>query len=114
MAARGSAQAADLLQMAGEEPFAMAGLWERWQGRGGQVIESCVIITTDANETVAEAHERMPVILEPSAYGQWLTSMDKAVLTALLRPYPAERMTAYPVSARVNNPANNDVACISY
>ena len=92
-------------------PFAMAGLWERWQNQNGDVIESCAVITTEANALVADIHDRMPVILAPDDYAQWLQGADAKALTALLRPFPAQRMQAYPVSTRVNNPRNNDPEC---
>jgi putative SOS response-associated peptidase YedK len=59
-------------------------------------------------------HERMPVILPARDYSQWLDpanqSPDKVAL--LLKPYASEEMLAYPVSTRVNNPRNNDAACM--
>lgn len=94
-------------------PFAVAGLWERWQDPDGRVIESCAVVTTDANERLAEIHDRMPVILAPDAYRAWLDPgcADVALLKALLRPYPAEALLAYPVSRHVNSVANDDAAC---
>jgi putative SOS response-associated peptidase YedK len=93
--------------------FAFAGLWERWVGYD-ESIESCSIIVTEANDTIRLVHDRMPVILAPRDYSQWL---DPAVtdgdrLTALLRPYAASAMVAYPITKRVNDPANNDDRCI--
>jgi len=95
-------------------PFAMAGLWERWQGQDGRLIESCAIVTTEANARLAEIHDRMPVILPPSAYRTWLDRgcSDVALLKPLLRPYPAEEMLVYPVSRHVNRVANDDAACM--
>ncbi len=94
--------------------FAFAGLWEHWQGKD-EVIESCSIIVTGANDTVRPVHERMPVIIDPSDYEQWLDPRIQQAdsLKALLRPYPADAMSAYPVSKRVNSPANNDADCIA-
>jgi putative SOS response-associated peptidase YedK len=87
------------------EPFAFAGLWDRWEGPDGQVIESFTIITTAANERVAPIHDRMPVILLPEHEEIWLDeSAGPAAWRAALRPYPADRMIAYPVSPRVNTP----------
>lgn len=88
-------------------PFAFAGLWERWT-RGPEPIESFTIITTAANELVAEIHYRMPVILDPSDYDTWLRAKDPAEAQSLLKPFPADRMKAYPVSSRVGNVKNND------
>ena len=101
-------------------PFAFAGLWESWtvpQGatltgslaeRGpGDAVETCTILTTPANETVAPVHGRMPLILPPNAYSSWLAGEDVP-----LAPYPADAMTAHPVSTHVNRPANDDARCV--
>src|SRR5262245_45113900 len=78
--------------------FAFAGLWEHWQ-RDGRALDSCTILTTEPNDLVKPLHDRMPVILAPADFGLWLD--PKAAkgedLQALLRPYRAEAMTAYPV-----------------
>jgi putative SOS response-associated peptidase YedK len=52
--------------------FAFAGLWDRWKDPGGKVIESCTILTTQANALLKDMHSRMPVILSPDAYDLWL------------------------------------------
>ena len=95
-------------------PFGMAGVWERWQGDDERIIESCAIVTTDANDRLAGIHDRMPVILPPAAYRLWLdrSCSDVQVLKPLLCPYPAQEMLAYPVSRRVNSVANDDAACL--
>lgn len=93
-----------------ERVFGFAGLWDRWKGEGGKVIESCTILTTESNEVLLPVHERMPVILHPETYDEWLnTDTDTRAMESLkelLRPYPSSEMTAYPVSARVNSPRN--------
>ena len=87
------------------EPFAFAGLWERWE-RDGQILESCTILVTQANEVIAPIHDRMPVILDVAAETRWLdpTVTDPAALRPLLVPYPSERLRLWPVSPQVNNP----------
>ncbi len=97
------------------QPFAFAGLWEHWEAPDGKVIESCTILTTEANELLRPIHDRMPVILDRKDYDLWL---DPAVQNAeplqqLLRPYKADAMMSYPVSTQVNNPANNSPECIN-
>ncbi|NOZ51239.1 MAG: SOS response-associated peptidase [Chloroflexi bacterium] len=93
--------------------FAIAGLWERWQSPDGSVIESCTLLTTTPNELVRPLHNRMPVILAPAAYADWLAPRTPASrLKSLLRPYPADHMIAYPVSTRVNSPAYDTPDCI--
>lgn len=90
------------------ELFAMAGLWEHWEGEAG-VIESFAIIVTEANERVRPIHDRMPVILAPKDYRFWLDpdNHDSDGLQRLLRPWPAEKMVAWPVSRRVNRPEDD-------
>jgi len=102
------------LQLKSGEPFAFAGLWEVWQAPDGLAVPSCTIITTRPNALVAPIHNRMPVILRPEAYQQWLDPAEQppAQLQPLLQPYPAEEMTAYPVSRLVNNPRNDLPDCI--
>jgi len=92
--------------MADDAPFAFAGLWSRW-GPRDEKLESCAIITTEANELCAKVHDRMPVILAPGDYGRWLDATDSDPVD-LLRPYPSDAMRAYPVSTRVNDPKNDD------
>ncbi len=93
----------------GRQPFAFAGLWEHWEG-GGEIINSCAIIVTQANKLLGAIHDRMPVILDAEDYDLWLDPATKEprLLESLLRPYPMERLTAYPISTRVNNPKNDD------
>jgi putative SOS response-associated peptidase YedK len=91
------------------EPQALAGLWERWQPKEGLPLETFTILTTDPNELMEPFHNRMPVILEPRDYPRWLDPGDPAQPPVdLLRPYPAEKMEAWPVSDRVGNVRNND------
>lgn len=98
-----------------EQPFAFAGLWERWKSPDEEIIESCTILTTEANELLRPIHERMPVILNPDDYNLWLdpTVQKSEKLQQLLHPYPTEAMTSYAVSTKVNNPNNNTPDCIN-
>jgi putative SOS response-associated peptidase YedK len=70
----GKAKQPYLIQTTDHRPFAMAGLWDTWKGpnKQGPFMESFTIITTEANATTRPIHDRMPVILEPSTYDQWL------------------------------------------
>jgi putative SOS response-associated peptidase YedK len=97
------------------EPFAFAGLWEHWQDATGEEIESCTVLTTEANDLMRPIHNRMPVILESKNYDLWLDSeaTKPELLQPLLHPYPPEEMTAYPVSTVVNKPANDNAECIN-
>ncbi len=91
------------------EPYAMAGMWERWQPKEGAPLETFTILTTDPNELMEPVHNRMPVILAPRDYERWLdTGNADQPPVDLLRPFPAENMTAWGVSDRVGNVRNND------
>ena len=96
-----------------ERPFAFAGLYERWNSPDGENFDTCTILTTAANEAIAPIHNRMPVILAPQEYAQWLDlgvgGIDR--LPALLDPYPVAEMKIYPVSSLVNSPKNDSLAC---
>ncbi len=85
------------------KPLTLAGLWEEWRG-----LLTFTIITVPANECLAPIHDRMPAILSPLEALDWLKKGD----TALLKPYPPRLLSAWPVSARVNSPANNDARLI--
>jgi putative SOS response-associated peptidase YedK len=97
------------VRMRDGRPFAMGGLWERWQGASGPALETCLLITTGANDLLAPIHDRMPVIVPPDAYDLWLSGApgNAGRLLALLRPAPPERMEAREVGARVNDPGND-------
>ena len=92
-----------------KQPFAFAGLWEHWTPAEGDSLETCTIITTEPNDLMASIHNRMPVILAPTSYDQWLDPTFQHIepLKALLRPYLSEELTAYPVSTLVNNPRHD-------
>lgn len=97
-----------LFRLAGVRPFALAGLWDAWQDSAGRTLRSFTIITTEANEVVARAHPRMPVILRPEHEAAWLDAggTDMRQLQRLLAPHPAEVMEAVAVSTMVNTPDN--------
>lgn len=99
-------------------PFAIAGLWEYWEGADGSALESCTLLTTSANALMQPLHDRMPVIVQPEDYAQWLGSgrdetpqaLDQ--LQHLLRPYADDGLVAYPVSTYVNNTRNEGADCV--
>lgn len=97
-----------------EKPFALAGLWEHWEGPDETTVNSCTLLTTEPNDLIRPVHSRMPVILAPKDYDLWLDpGVQKAeLLRPLLRPYPSEGMLAYPVSTWVNKPKNDSPRCI--
>jgi putative SOS response-associated peptidase YedK len=95
------------------KPFAMAGIWEEWTAPDGALTESCCILTTDANDLVAEIHARMPVILKPRDYHRWLWGTSQGDTGGdLLRAFPADQMQAVPVSTWVNKTQHDDPRCI--
>src|SRR6185369_13970010 len=96
-----------------DAPFAFAGLSEHWH-RGDEAIDSCTIITTEANELMSPLHDRMPVILSPDDYELWLDNefAGREQLESMLRPYPADEMVAFAVSTLVNSPRNDNPSCI--
>lgn len=98
----------------GGGPFAFAGLWEKWQGKEGQVIESCTVITIESNKLIKPIHDRMPLILKPGDYELWLDPEIKDIrpLQVIMKPYQEEKMEAYPVSASVYNSRNDFPECI--
>jgi putative SOS response-associated peptidase YedK len=95
------------------QPFAFAGLWERWEDQG-KPVESCTLLTTEANEVLRPVHDRMPVILEANKYNSWLdpSVQEAELLKPLLHPYPGDAMMGYPVSSLVNNPRNESPKCV--
>jgi putative SOS response-associated peptidase YedK len=112
----GAGKQPHLIRFADGRAFAFAGLWERWLPRdGGAPVDSCTIITTTPNELLRELHDRMPVIVDPAAFDEWLRPEPLAAprLEELLRPHPHAEMEAFPVSRRVNSPANDGPECIA-
>ncbi len=97
-----------------DRPFAFAGLWESWEGADHSALESCTILTTEANDLIRPIHDRMPVIVAPEDYGRWLDpAVEKPeMILPLLRPYPSAPMEAYPVSTWVNSPTRDEPRCV--
>lgn len=97
------------IHMHDRKPFALAGLWDHWESPDGSSLNTCTIITTTPNELMQNIHDRMPVILHPRDYAKWLDSAPQTHenLAPLLKPFPADEMSAYPVSTLVNKAAND-------
>ena len=95
------------------EPFAFAGLWDRWE-KGDEPLKTFTIITTDNNEMMKPIHNKMPVILHVKDEGLWLEPelKDPEKLLPLLKPYSSEEMEMYEVSTVVNSPKNDVPECI--
>jgi len=91
----------------GDRPFAFAGIWDTWVNHEtGEIIRSFAIITTVANELLQKIpHHRSPVILPRSLEHAWLNDdIPLSDVTGMLRPYPAEKMNAYPISPAIKSP----------
>jgi putative SOS response-associated peptidase YedK len=90
-------------------PLAMAGLWEIWRPPEGELLRTCSVITTSANELMAPIHDRMPVLIEPGQWATWLdrANDDVASLAALLAPADDRVLEAHRVSPLVNSVRNN-------
>jgi putative SOS response-associated peptidase YedK len=119
-----------LIHYRDDRPFAFAGLWESWTGiapvkeggakdgaagaEAGLTIESCTIVTTSASPALAPLHDRMPVILEPNDYAEWLDPavQDPAKVQHLVVPNDDPEIVYEPVSMHVNRVANADARCV--
>jgi putative SOS response-associated peptidase YedK len=95
-----------------DELFSMAGIWETWKDAEGKPINSFSIITTTPNSLMENIHNRMPVILPREMEEAWLNETNEEALKKMFAPFPASQMEAYPVSKKVNSPANNDASII--
>jgi putative SOS response-associated peptidase YedK len=97
-----------------DRPFAFAGLWEAWEGADHSMLETCTLLTTEANDLLRPIHDRMPVILPPESCSHWLDPSveDPRQLARLLVPYATEPMEAYRVGTAVNSPSHETPRCI--
>jgi putative SOS response-associated peptidase YedK len=90
--------------------FGFAGLWERWHPAAGDPVDTFTIITTDANQTVARIHDRMPVVIPPDQVEAWLSG-DAAEARRLLKPFEGATTTRA-VTRRVSNPNSEGPECL--
>lgn len=97
--------------MANGQPMSFAGLWERWKAPDATTVESCTVITTNANRVIRDNHHRAPVIPSPEHFDQWLEP-DAGDGAALLSPCPDDWLVAQPVNPRVNNARHDDPDCL--
>ncbi|MBB4303922.1 putative SOS response-associated peptidase YedK [Rhodobium orientis] len=94
---------------------AFAGLWESWSGPDGGDVETGAILTTAANASTAEIHNRMPAVIAPENFEAWLNTVEVSAKEAseMLRPAPDDLFAAIPVSTRVNAVANDDAGLVA-
>jgi putative SOS response-associated peptidase YedK len=102
------------IHLPGDEPFAFAGLWERWKpAEDAEPLDTCTIITTTPNALMETIHNRMPVIVKPEDYNAWMNrDLPPDEAAKLMRPYPDGELVAEPVSTLVNSPRNDVPECV--
>ena len=103
------------IHAADETPLAFAGLWETWRSEPeADPLHTCTVITTAANTTMQAVHDRMPAVLDPVDWDEWLDRdpRDLGTLERFLRPAPDDLLTFHPVSTRVNSARNDDAALL--
>lgn len=102
-----------LIRRRDRKVFAMAGIWEDWLTADGSELDSCAIVTTQANDTLAPIHQRMPVILEPGDWDTWLdTRTSTKEARGLLKPAANALMEVVPISTRVNRVSEDDASLL--
>ena len=107
------------ISMPDQQPFAMAGLWEHWNGADGTELQTCAILTTSANEVMQPLHDRMPMILSPDNVRRWCSAEcdDSVAARHLLSDVTNDTLVYWPVSTVVNNPRNDGadlIEAVSY
>ena len=97
-----------LAKLKSGKPFAFAGLWETWQSPDGETVNTCTILTTQANRVMGTIHDRMPVMLSEEGEKLWLDpEQAPQVLEELLKPFDSDEMETFEVSDAVNSPKHN-------
>lgn len=93
--------------------MAFAGIWDSWNGPD-KSIQSCSIITTDADPSIRHIHERMPIILSREKFSAWLDPENQDVnqLREILIPFSDNSLESWPISKAVNSPANDNIKLI--
>jgi putative SOS response-associated peptidase YedK len=92
------------------KPFALAGIWDRSTAHDGEVTDSCAVITGDARGAMSALHHWMPLIVPATGFARWLDPGGRELVDLLVPD--ANGLVAYPVSALVNSPANDNPRCI--
>ena len=93
-------------------PMSFAGLWEHWD-KGGEIVQSFSIITTEAAPALATIHHRQPAIISGHAVATWLDpASPREDLLDLVRESHVDAYEVRPVSTRVNNVRNDDPAIL--
>ena len=102
------------VRLATGELFGLAGLFESWKSPEGESVGSCTLLTTAASPAMSPLHDRMPILVDPEHYRSWLDPdlQDPDAILSLTRSSISEGLVFHPVGFRVNNPRNDDSACI--
>ncbi len=101
------------INLKSRELFGMAGIWAEWNS-DGQSIQTFSIVTTEANDLIGKVHHRMPVILNPENYSNWLDpTASSSQLKSLLVPFPSEKMNVRSISKAVNSAKNDSPDCLN-
>jgi putative SOS response-associated peptidase YedK len=96
-------------------PFAFAGIWEHWMGANGSEIETAAIITSEPNSVIAKIYDRMPVVIQPENYSQWLDvqNVEGEEAVQLLHPAPDDYFVYEPTTIERNAPPSKPKAQLS-
>ena len=97
---------ATLFHLKDDGLFTFAGLWEHWE-RDAEVLDTCALITTEANAVVKPIHGRMPILLLRTDFAPWLDAAE------LPGPFPVEKLAAVAVGPKVNNPRYDGPECLA-
>lgn len=108
---RGSAREPWFVRATDSPLLAIAGLWERWRAPDGELLETCVIVTTDANSALAKVHDRMPVLVGRADHALWLNPRSSLESLEDLATRPPA-LALWPVTKAVNDPRRDDAALI--
>lgn len=92
------------------KPFAFAALSQR--NEAGDL--ECALLTTQANQTVAQIHTRMPVMLSGAAARHWLDATDyREAILSVMEPLDASLIACYPVTKRMSNPRYQEADAVT-
>jgi len=112
---RGKERIPHYIQRDGGAPIALAGLWASWSSASGTALETCALVTGPAHDLLSPVHHRMPLVIDETALGAWLSpaTLGAAAVAELLVPHAATGWTMREVSKRVNSAALDDPSCLT-
>jgi putative SOS response-associated peptidase YedK len=93
-----------LFRRADGTPMGLAGLWETWAGADGSEVDTACILTTEANGATVAVHDRMPAIVAPQDFADWLDSdrVTAPEAAALLKPAPDDALDFFEIGPEIN------------